>query len=186
MQTRYSVPAAVALAVILAGCSQAPPPAPDTREKDAQAIRDLEAACLQSWAAKDLDKIAVFYADDASIFMPDAPLITGGLAIRTALQPMLADKQFSLHFASAKVEVSKAGDLGYSQGVYTMTMTQPKTKKVLTEKGKYVTVFGKQAGLGWKAVADIFNADAPAAPAKHGKNTARTPQKHRKTTARRR
>jgi ketosteroid isomerase-like protein len=37
---------------------------------------------------------------------------------------------------------------------------------VLTEKGKYVTVYKKQADGGWKAVADIFNADAPAAPEK--------------------
>jgi ketosteroid isomerase-like protein len=37
---------------------------------------------------------------------------------------------------------------------------------VLTVNGKYVTVFQKPADGGWKAVADIFNEDAPAAPAK--------------------
>jgi ketosteroid isomerase-like protein len=60
----------------------------------------------------------------------------------------------------------KTGDLGYSQGAYTMTMTDPKTRKVLSEKGKYVTVYKKQADGGWKAVADIANEDAPPAPAK--------------------
>ena len=47
-----------------------------------------------------------------------------------------------------------------------MKSTDPKTKKVLTEKGKYVTVFQKQADGGWKAVADIFNEDAPPTPVK--------------------
>ncbi len=186
MQKRYSVPAAVAIAVLLAGCSQAPPPAPDTRERDAKAIRDFETAWQQSYATKDVDKIAMNYADDASLFMPDAPVITGIPAIKAALKPMVADKNLSLSFASDKVEVSRAGDLAYSQGAYTMTMTSPKTKKVVTEKGKYVTVYRKQPDGAWKAVADIINADAAAAPVKHRATAARTPQKHRKSTPRKR
>lgn len=160
------MPAALALAVILAGCNQAAPPAPDTREADAQAIRDVETAWSASFATKDVDKIGVFWADDASVFMTDSPVLTGIAAIKAAMKPMAEDKNFSISFASTKVEVSKASDLGYTQGAYTMTMTGSKTKKVLTEKGKYVTVYKKQADGGWKAVADIFNADAPAAPEK--------------------
>jgi uncharacterized protein (TIGR02246 family) len=168
MKSRYSLPAAVVLAVLLAGCSQAPPPpAPaDTRESDAKAIRDVETAWEQSFATKDVEKIGVFYADDASAFMPEMPVLNGVAAIKAALKPMVEDKNFSLHFASTKVEVAKSGDLGYSQGAYTMNMTDAKTKKVFTEKGKYVTAYKKQADGGWKAVADIINADAPAAPAK--------------------
>lgn len=92
-------------------------------------------------------------------------MLNGTAAIKAALEPMVADKGFSISFASTKVEVSKAGDLAYSQGAYTTTMTAAKSKKVLTEKGKYVTVFKKQPDGGWKAVADSFTADAPAAPA---------------------
>src|SRR5579862_233212 len=50
MQKRYSLPAAIALAVVLAGCNQAPPPAPDTREADAKAIRDFETGWMQAFA----------------------------------------------------------------------------------------------------------------------------------------
>jgi uncharacterized protein (TIGR02246 family) len=166
MQKRYYLPAAAAFAAILAGCSQAPAPAPDTHEADAKAIRDVETAWVQAYATKDVDKIGVFYADDASVFMADSPVLTGIATIKAALKPMVEDKGFSISFASSKVEVSSAGDLGYSQGSYTMTMTDAKTKKVLTEKGKYVTVYKKQAGGGWRAVADSFSGDAPAAPAK--------------------
>jgi uncharacterized protein (TIGR02246 family) len=167
MHNRYFLAAAFALTVILAGCNQAPPPpAPDTHDADVKAIRDLEAATVQAFAAKDLDKIVAFYADDASMFDPDAPVVNGKAAIKEAYKPFLADKNFSLTFASDKVDVAKSGDLGYSQGAFTMTMTDPKTKKVLTERGKYVTVFKKQADGSWKAVADIDNEDAPPAPAK--------------------
>ena len=76
---------------------------------------------------------------------------------------MIADRNFSLTFAADKVDVAKSGDLGYSQGAYTMTYSSLKGKRVVTEKGKYVTIFKKQADGSWKNVADIFNADAPVA-----------------------
>jgi uncharacterized protein (TIGR02246 family) len=167
MHSRYFWGAAFALAVILVGCKQAPlPPAPDTHDADVKAIRDLEAANVQAFAAKDIDKVSAFYADDASVFLPDAPVFNGIAAIKAAFKPFVADKNSSDTFASDKVDIAKSGDLGYAQGTLTYTMTDPKTKKVLTGKGKYVTVYKKQADGSWKAVADIWNEDAPPAPTK--------------------
>jgi uncharacterized protein (TIGR02246 family) len=167
MHNRYFLAAAFALTVILAGCNQAPPPpAPDTHDADVKAIRDVETAAVQAIAAKDIDKLGAFYADDASVFAPDAPVINGMAAIKAAWKSIVADKNFSLTFASDKVDVAKSGDLGYCEGAATMTFTDPKTKKVLTERGKYVTVYKKQADGSWKVVADIWNGDAPPAPAK--------------------
>ncbi len=40
---------------------------------------------------------------------------------------MLEDKNFSLTWASDKVDVAKSGDLAYSQGAFTMTSTDTKT-----------------------------------------------------------
>ena len=167
MHNRYFWAAAFALAVILAGCQQAPPPpAPDTHDADVKAIRDLDTAAAQAIAAKDLDKVTAFYADDASVLWPDAPVANGMAAIKAALKPMLADKNNSLTSVPEKVDVAKSGDLGYSQDAFTITFTDPKTKKVLTMKGKGVLVFKKQADGSWKIVADIANEDAPPAPAK--------------------
>lgn len=168
MQTRHLSLAALSLAVFLAGCTPAAPPAPppDTHDADVKAIKDLETAWVQAFATKDADKVATVYAEDASVLITDIPIITGIPAIKAALKPMVADKNFSITFASDKVDVAKSGDIGYSQGAYTMTSTSPKTKKAVTEKGKFVTVFKKQGDGSWKAAADIFNADAPAAPAK--------------------
>jgi ketosteroid isomerase-like protein len=167
MNNRYCCAAAFALAVIVAGCKQAPPPpAPDTHDSDVKAIHDLEATQVQAFAAKDVNKIGAYYGDNASALFPDAPVVTGAAAIAAVFKPFFADKNFSLTFASNKVDVAKSGDLGYSQGAYTMKSTDSKTKKVLTGTGKYVTVFQKQADGGWKAVADIFNEDAPPTPVK--------------------
>ena len=42
----------------------------------------------------------------------------------------------------------------------------PKIKKAVSEKGKYVEVYMKQADGSWRIVADISNADGPLAPVK--------------------
>ena len=73
----------------------------------------------------------------------------------------LADPKFALDFQSTKVVASKGGDMVYSQGTYHMTMTNPKTKKPMTDKGKYLTIYMKQADGSWKAVADTYNSDSP-------------------------
>jgi uncharacterized protein (TIGR02246 family) len=164
MQNRYSWAAAFALAVILAGCSQTPKPAADTRQADAKAIRDVETAWNQAFVSKDVDQIVAFYTNDASVFVPESSVLNGVEAIKAVYAPMVKDKNFTLTIAADKVEVAKSGDIGYSQGTYTSTMTDRKTKKVLTEKGKYVTVYKKQADGKWKSVADIWNEDATPRP----------------------
>ena len=167
MHNRYCWAAAFALAVILAGCKQAPPPpAPDTHDADVKAIRDCETGWNTAVAAKDLDKLMAYYADDASALYPDIPVLTGISAIRDAYKKDFADKNYSESAVTDKMEIAKSGDLAYTQGSFTYTFTDPKTKKVLTEKSKYVTVYKKQADGRWKAVADIGNEDAPPAPAK--------------------
>jgi uncharacterized protein (TIGR02246 family) len=152
------------------GCSQAPAPAPappDTRAADEKTIRDGETAWVKDFTSKDMDKIVAHYADNASVLMPDAPVMNGKDAIRAGLKDAIADPKFSLDLTTAKVEVSSVGgDLAYSQGTYAVTGTDSKTKKVTTEKGKYVEVYKKQADGSWKIVEDINNADPPAKPAK--------------------
>ena len=79
---------------------------------------------------------------------------------------MVADKALTLKFKAANVVVSTAGDLAYTQGDYTMTMTDPATHKVLNDHGSYVTTYRKQADGAWKAVADIATSAVPPGPQK--------------------
>jgi len=164
---RHSSLAVIAILCIIAvACSKAPTPAPapiappDTRAADMQAIKDLEAAWVKDAASKDADKWASYFTDDGSGLYPGAPIVTGKEALKTAMAPILADPNFSLNFTSTKMMASKGGDMVYSQGTYVMVMTNPKTKTAITDKGKYLTVYTKQADGSWKAVADTFNSDS--------------------------
>jgi len=156
----------LALLLLQVACTQAPPPAPDTRAADEKAIRDSETQWVKDFASRDMDRIGSHYTDDASVLMPDLAIMTGKDAIRAGLKDVVADPAFAIDLQTAKVEVSKGGDLAYSQGTYTFAGADPKTKKVMAEKGKYVEVYKKQADGSWKVVEDINNPDAPAAPAK--------------------
>jgi len=153
--------ALLAFALLTTGCSNAPTPPPDTRAADLQAVKDVEAAWNKDVAAKDPDKWASYFAEDGSGLYPGAATVNGKAAIRAAIAPFLADPNFSLTFQSTRAMASKGGDMVYSQGTYTMTLTDPKTKKPMTDKGKYLTVYMKQADGSWKAVADTFNSDSP-------------------------
>jgi ketosteroid isomerase-like protein len=156
----------LSLLALLTGCATTPP---DTHDADIQAIKTTETAWAKDAAAKDVDKFVSYYTDDASILLPNAPIITGKESIKSALKPLMGDPNFSLTFASTKQDVAKSGDLGYTIGGYTMTMSGGKDKGPITEKGKYATVFRKQADGSWKAVADMLNSDMmspPEAPSK--------------------
>jgi uncharacterized protein (TIGR02246 family) len=156
--------AACGLLVFLGGCTQAPPAPPDMREADAKAISDNEVAWVQAFASRDASSVASFWAENASVLFPNMPILNGRAAAQSAVEDMLKDPNFYVTFDPTKVDVSRSGDLGYSQGTYTMASTDPKTKNVMTVKGKYVTVYEKQQDGSWKAVSDIMNADGPAMP----------------------
>ena len=126
-----------------------------------------------------MDKFAGYYSDDASLLMPNAPIITGKENIKAALRPMLADPNFALAFESTQAEASKGGDFVYTVGTYSMTVSNPKGKTPVTDKGKYLTVFKKQRDGSWKAVADMMNSDTPALSERP------QPRKHRAAPAHR-
>jgi len=151
----------LAFAVLGVACANvvAPPP-PDTRAADVQAVKDLEASWQKDANSKDADKWASYFAEDGSGLYPGAGTLNGKAAIKAAMAPYFADPNFALTFQSTRTMASKGGDMVYSQGTYTMTMTNPKTKKPVTDTGKYLTVYAKQADGSWKAVADTFNSDS--------------------------
>ncbi len=149
------------LAALAVGCSNAPAPAPDTRAADVKAVKDIEAAWVKDANSKDPAKWASYFTEDGSGLYPGLATLNGKAAIQAAMAPYFSDPNFALTFESTRSMASKSGDMVYSQGTYSMTMTDPKTKKPMTDKGKFLTVYTKQPDGSWKAVADTFNSDSP-------------------------
>lgn len=154
----------VGLLALLTSCAQ-PPQSVDTHDADIQALKDNEAQWNKDYQTKDLEKITAHYADDAVLIAPGAPPSIGKQAIHSALKEMVADNALSLSFQAERVDVAKSGDVAYTQGSYTLTLTDPATKKPINDKGSYVTVYKKQADGSWKAVSDIASSATPPGPA---------------------
>ena len=150
---------------LLAGCSNLAPT--EDRNAAVQAIKDTEAAWVKDMAAKDVEKWAAYYSDDGTVLLPNAPAISGKDNIRAALKGILADPNFALTFSATKADVARSGDIGYTQGTYSMTATDAHTKQPVTDRGKYLTVFKKEADGKWKAVEDMISSDMPAPGESH-------------------
>ena len=139
----------------------APPAPPDTRAADERALRGLDAQWSNAAAAKDVDKTVSYYADDAIVSPPNAPVATTKAAIRAAWNGLLTSPGFSGGWKATRVDVARSGDMGYASGTYELTVNDAKGKPV-TDRGKFVEVWKKQADGRWKCAADIWNSDLPA------------------------
>jgi uncharacterized protein (TIGR02246 family) len=157
MNRLTSLCAIAAMAFSITACNATP----DTHDADVAAIQANEVQWNQDYAAKDSDKIIGHYADDAVLIIPGEPSTSGKAAIGAALKQMVSDPAMSLKFQSSKVYVAKSGDLGYTQGSYTLTFTDPQTKQVVNDHGSYVTTYRKQPDGTWKAVTDIATSEVP-------------------------
>jgi ketosteroid isomerase-like protein len=146
---------------MLAGCATAPQPVVDHRAEALKQIRAAEDAAIRAFGKRDADESTSFYATDAALMLPNMQVVEGA-GIKPVLKEMMADPNFSMTFDTAKVEASTSGELGYTRGAYVLTTTDPKSKKVMRESGKYLTVYRKQPDGSWKNIDDINNPDGPA------------------------
>jgi|SRR5579862_1216810 len=168
------------LSFTLACQPQAPP---DTRAADESAVRDLDAQFSKAASAKDADGASSYYAEDAVLMPPNAPIATGE-AIRSFWKGFVASPGFTVAWKATKAEVARSGDLAYLTGTYELTVNDARGKPV-NDRGKYVEVWRKQADGKWKAVADIFNSDL-AASAPPGKKQSAPPKKKLSAPSKRR
>jgi uncharacterized protein (TIGR02246 family) len=155
--------AGIAAMMGLAACGgssqapQAPAPGPamtsDTRAADEEAIRAADLAWSKAAGDKDAAKTASFYAENAVLMAPMAPVTKGRDAIQQAFTTMMQDPNFALSFSPTKIVVAKSGDQAYELGDFQLTVSQKKGKPN-TLKATYIVVWGKQMDGSWKALVD--------------------------------
>lgn len=136
--------------------AQKPAAPPDTRKADEAAIRTASAEWNKAAQARDLDKAASYYAEDAVFLVDKGALVKGRNSIRMVWKDVLAPTAPALSFTTSFVEVARSGDIGYEYGTAEFTTTDKKGKPTV-EKAKYATVWKKQPDGSWKAVVDMDN-----------------------------
>jgi ketosteroid isomerase-like protein len=144
----------VALAVTLSASAQM------GNTKAMEAIRRADREWMAAYASKSVDKAASFVAPDGAIYEPNAPAAQGQEAVKKMAAEMFKLPEVKLSWTPTLVEAAKSGDLGFSSGTYEFSFKDP-SGKTIDDKGKYVTVWKKQADGSWKVLRDIFNSDLP-------------------------
>lgn len=151
-----------ALALTLSACQQTKQGS-GAGASDAGAVKDAITAddkkMNDQFKSKDLEGLLGHYADDAFFIAPGLKGANGSTEIRKDYADALNDKNFNVTFGSDKMDVAASGDLAYSRGHFTETYTDPKTNKVVTNSGSYITVYKKQADGSWKAEEDFAAAN---------------------------
>jgi len=145
--------------MMFAGCRAAPAHR-DTHDADVRTIKEGEMLWVRHWSTRDVDQILSHYAEDAIWMGPHLPFANGREAIREVVQRLVEDGNFSITFEPARVDTAKSGELGFSQGRYTMTLTDPFTKRAVTDQGSYARIYRREPGGGWRTIQEI-NTSSP-------------------------
>lgn len=128
--------------------------------QDEAAIRETDKLWLEAATKREGERALSFWSDDALVFPPDAPLIAGKAAIRAFVAGAFRDPSFSIRWKRDEVHVSASGDLAYATGTNQITATAP-DRKIVTQRGKGITIWKKQPDGAWKCAVDIWNSLPP-------------------------
>ena len=130
----------------------------------------VEAAARKAdadWAAAartpNLDAWMSFYAADAIVLLPNDQLASGKELLRHTVARLLALPHFSVAWRPIEVKVPRSGDLAFLIGAYELRFDDSNGMPV-SDRGRRLEIWRKQADGTWKCIVDTWNLDAPFAP----------------------
>ena len=129
-------------------------------EAERAALEQTQIEYSKAGAAKEIERLLTFYADDASVIPPNSPRLTGKEAISKFVSEMATTPGFAMSEQTIEAAVSSAGNLGYTLDLYELTINDPEGKPV-TDRGQDLHIWKKQSDGTWKIVVDIWNSDLP-------------------------
>src|SRR5437763_3412388 len=105
-------------------------------------IEALAAEFSKAFTNRDVDAVGSFYAENAKVLTPNAPLVEGRAGLREAVQQYYAMGAEGLQLHTT--DVIESGDLAIEVGRYEMTI-RPPGQDSLIDVGKYVAVHQRQS-----------------------------------------
>ena len=147
------------MVLILLGALVANAAAVDIQTERATLLR-LDKAWAAAAAARDVDKIVSFWADNATVIPPGQPAVVGKEALRQFVVETLALPGFSITWETKDFVVAASGDMAYGLATNTITLNDAQGH-LMTERARAVTVWRKGADGTWKCMVDTWNPEPP-------------------------
>jgi ketosteroid isomerase-like protein len=129
------------------------------RERKHLLERDAEWATLGS-IGHEIDRILSYWTDDARVYPPGMPVVSGKAALRGYVEGALAIPGFHITWTTSEATLSPDGQLAYLLSTNTVTLPSA-TGELVTTPGRAVTVWRKDPDGEWRCAVDIWNT-APA------------------------
>ncbi len=118
-----------------------------------QAIEAINAEFDDAYNRGDAAGTATGYIEDCVVLAPNQPTFRGRQAVETFFKEQI--EEFGGTVNHEIVEVVVAGDLAYQWATYTVESGE------VSDAGKVVEIFNRQADGSWKIRLSIFNGDNP-------------------------
>ena len=153
---------AVLTALVLMACTAQPVARQQgsVASSDGAAASDVQQllAIDRDWARvastrRNADSIAAYWTEDARVVLPGQRVLSGRAAIRGMVAGTLKIPGFRVSWTPESALVSRSGDLAYTYGTNVFTAPDS-TGKLVTTRGRYLTIWRKDADGRWRCVQD--------------------------------
>ena len=120
-----------------------------------EAIGEIYKRFEEAYYKGDADGISLMYTEDAEVFVPQAPVVTGRHNIADAWRGIVGHG--GNHIRVQIREVQENGDWAYESGRFEASAPDG----TVLNSGKYIVIWKRQANGEWKTHRDIFNWEIP-------------------------
>ncbi len=158
MTTRCLLFAALALGLTSTACQPPAQEAGPLSDEDVAAIRAGHQGWVQALLAGDWAAAAAVHTEDAVRMPPNDTAYQG----RAAIEARLAERIDTVTaFTVTSVETDGRDGLAYDRATYSITLGRVGMSEPITNTGKALVVWQKQADGSWLAHRVIWNSDLP-------------------------
>ena len=137
--------------LFLAGCTSTVNP-----ENEKNALLEADRAWAAAASSNNIEQTLPFWTDDAVIYFPGQPVVSGKAEIRKFMMKNRSNPAFSLSWAPQEAVAAESGELGYTRGIFRVSLPGPQGATV-TRSGNYLCIWKKQADGSWKCSMEISN-----------------------------
>lgn len=121
-------------------------------------IRQAAQDWAKYWNTRQLDPLTALYAADAVVMPPHHEAVRGRQAIREFFQGVLNSGVTDIVHEATLVKVS--GNQGYVLGRFSLLVPQ-KDGGPKQDRGKFLLIWERQPGGGWRIAVGSFSSDLP-------------------------